>query len=115
MILRCDASWHALVAIPGDYRLSLRKVRSTLGCGEVKLASRRQVEGITGYSVGAVSVIGLRHGGLLTFVDRSVLELDQVVISSGRRSAVLWLSTEDLMTAMEGAQVGSFCKRGGNR
>lgn len=110
MLVRCDASWFVLVIVPGDERLSLEKVRAIVGAGKVNLASKQEVERITGYTVGAVSVIGLRQGGILTFVDQGVFELEQVVISSGRADAGLALSTEDLMTALEGAQVGDFCE-----
>jgi Cys-tRNA(Pro)/Cys-tRNA(Cys) deacylase len=108
MLVRCDGSWYVLVVVPGDRRLSLEKIQRTVGAGKVNLASKQEVERITGYTVGAVSVIGFRQGGVLTFVDQGVLDLDQVVISSGRPDAGLVLSVEDLMTALQGAQVGDF-------
>jgi Cys-tRNA(Pro) deacylase len=108
MLVRCDGGWYVLVVVPGDRRLSLEKVRATVGAGKVNLASKQEVERITGYTVGAVSVIGFRQGGVLTFVDRGVLDLEQVVISSGRPDAGLALSPEDLLTALPGAQVGDF-------
>jgi len=113
MLVRCDGSWYVLVVVPGDRRLSLDKVRATVGAGKVNLASKQEVERITGYTVGAVSVMGFRQGGVLTFVDQGVLELEQVVISSGRPDAGLALSTQDMLAALEGAQVGDFCETAG--
>lgn len=110
MLVRCDGSWYVLVVVPGDRRLSLEKVQATVGAGKVHLASKQQVERVTGYTVGAVSVMGFRQGGVLTFVDRRVLDLEQVVISSGRPDAGLALSPDDMMKALEGAQVGDFCE-----
>lgn len=110
MLARCDESWYVLVIIPGDTRLSLEKVRTTLGAGKVNLASKQEVERITGYTVGAVSVIGFRQGGVLALVDRRVLSLQQVVVSSGRPEAGLTLSPHDLMLALPGAQRGDFCE-----
>lgn len=110
MLLRCDGSWYVLIVIPGDERLSLDKVRGTVGAGKVDLASKQEVERITGYTMGAVSVIGLRQGGVLTFVDHDVLDLEHVIISSGRPDAGLALSPDDMMAALEGAQVGDFCE-----
>lgn len=108
MLVRCDGSWYVLVVVPGDQRLSLEKVRLTVGAGRVTLASKQEVERITGYTVGAVSVIGFRQGGVLTFVDGGVLDLEQVIISSGRPDAGLELSCDDLLRALPGAQVGDF-------
>jgi Cys-tRNA(Pro)/Cys-tRNA(Cys) deacylase len=110
MLVRCDGSWYVLVVVPGDRRLDLEKVRATVGAGKVNLASKQEVERITGYTVGAVSVIGLKQGGVLTFVDENVLDLEQVIISSGHPEAGLALSPDDMMAALEGAQVGHFCE-----
>lgn len=110
MLVRCDGSWFVLVVVPGDRRLSLEKVKTVVGAGRVDLASRQDVQRVTGYPVGAVSVMGFRQGGVLTFVDRRVLELDQVIISSGRPDAGLALSPDDMMQALQGAQVGGFCE-----
>ncbi len=110
MLARCDESWYVLVVIPGDERLSLEKVRATVGAGKVNLASKQEVERITGFPVGAVSVIGFRQGGVLVFVDERVLGLEQVVISSGHPEAGLALSPDDVMAALQGAQVGDFCE-----
>lgn len=110
MLVRCDGSWYVLAVIPGDRRLSLEKVQETVGAGKVNLASKQEVERITGYTVGAVSVLGFRQGGVLTFVDRLVLTLDRAVISSGRPDAGLGLTVHDMMDALEGAQVGDLCE-----
>jgi Cys-tRNA(Pro)/Cys-tRNA(Cys) deacylase len=110
MLVRCDGSWYVLVVVPGDRRLSLEKVRATVGAGKVNLASKQEVERITGYTVGAVSVMGFRQGGVLTFVDRGVLDLQEVIISSGRPDAGLSLSSKALLTALPGAQVGDFAE-----
>jgi len=110
MLVRCDGGWYVLVVIPGDERLDLEKVRATVGAGKVNLASKQEVERVTGYTVGAVSVIGLKQGGVLTFVDEGVLDLEQVIISSGHPEAGLALSTDDMMAALEGAQIGDFCE-----
>jgi len=108
MLVRCDGSWFVLVVVPGDRRLSLEKVQAAVGAGKVNLASRQEVERVTGYTVGAVSVMGFRQGGVMTFVDERVLELNRVLISSGRPDAGLVLSAEDMVLALEGAQLGDF-------
>ncbi len=108
MLVRCDGSWYVLVVVPGDKRLSLEKVRASVGAAKVNLASKQEVERITGYTVGAVSVIGLKQGGVLTFVDQSVLDLEQIIISSGRPDAGLALSPEGLIAALDGGQLGDF-------
>jgi len=108
MIVRRSDRQFALVVVPGDRRLSLKKVGATLNDKGVELASERDVQRVTGFQVGAVSVMGFRRDDVLTYVDQTVLELEQVIISSGRPDAGLALSPGGLMRALEGAEVGDF-------
>ena len=50
-----------LFVVPGDRRLSLKKVGAALEDKKVQLASQRDVERVTGFQVGAVSVLGYRQ------------------------------------------------------
>ena len=108
MIVRRSDRQFALVVVPGDRRLSLKKVGVTLNDKGVELASERDVQRVTGFQVGAVSVMGFRRDDVLVYVDQSVLDLEQVIISSGRPDAGLALSPDGLMRALEGAEVGDF-------
>ena len=97
----------ALVVVPGDRQLSLKKVAAALGDKGVSLAQARDVERVTGYQVGAVSVLGYRRGELPSYLDQGVLELERAVISSGRPDMGLELDPEDLLRAL-GGEVGDF-------
>jgi Cys-tRNA(Pro) deacylase len=99
-----------LFVVPGDRRLSLRKVGTALGDKKVQLASQRDVERVSGYQVGAVSVVGFRREDVPGYVDLHVLELEQVVISAGRPDAGLALTPADMLLAIKGSQTGDFCE-----
>jgi Cys-tRNA(Pro)/Cys-tRNA(Cys) deacylase len=99
----------AVVVIPGDRRLSLKKVAALLGDKGVRLAAERDVVRVTGFQVGSVSVLGFRRDDIAGYVDRQVLELPRVIISAGRPDAGLALAPEGLVRAM-GAQVGNLCE-----
>ena len=110
MIVQCSDRRFALVVVPGDQRLSLKKLGVALPDKNVELAAERDVQRVTGFRVGAVSVVGFRREDVATYVDRRVLGLEQVVISSGRPDACLALSPGALMQALEGAKLGDFCE-----
>ena len=110
MIIQCSDRQFALVVVPGDRRLSLKKVGQALDDKGVALASERDVQRVTGYQVGAVSVLGFRREGVPVLVDEHVLDVEQVIISAGRTDAGLALSPEGLMRALSEAQVGDFCE-----
>ena len=111
MIVQRSNRQLALVVVPGDRRLSLKKVGAALSDKKVTLASERDVQRVTGYQVGAVSVMGFRRDDVLTYVDQRVLELEQVIISSGRPDAGLALAPDALMRALEEAEVGDFSEK----
>ena len=99
-----------LFVIPGDRRLSLKKVGAALADKKVQLASQRDVERVTGFQVGAVSVLGFRRTDVPGYVDQHVLELEQVIISAGRPDTGLSLVPADMVRAITGSQVGDFCE-----
>ncbi len=100
----------ALFVVPGDRRLSLKKVGTTLGEKNVEMAAERDVQRVTGYQVGAVSVLGFRRDDVRGFVDRKVLDLGQIIISAGRPDVGLALAPNDMVRAMDGAELGDFCE-----
>jgi Cys-tRNA(Pro)/Cys-tRNA(Cys) deacylase len=108
MIIQRSGGQFALVMVPGDRRLSLKKIGAALNDKNVKLATERDVQRVTGYQVGAVSVLGFRRSDVSTYVDQGVLELEQAIISAGRPDAGLALPPDALMQALEGAEVGDF-------
>jgi Cys-tRNA(Pro)/Cys-tRNA(Cys) deacylase len=107
MIVRRSDRSFVLVVIPGDRQLSLKKVGTALGDKNVVLAQARDVQRITGYRVGAVSVLGFRRDDVPSYLDQRVLEVERVIISSGRPDMGLEMDPHDLLQAL-GAQVDDF-------
>jgi prolyl-tRNA editing enzyme YbaK/EbsC (Cys-tRNA(Pro) deacylase) len=100
----------ALFVTPGDRRLSLKKVAESLGDKNADLASERDVERITGFQVGAVSVIGLRREDIPCYVDENILELKVVIISAGRPDKGLKLVADELIAALDSPHIGDYCE-----
>ncbi len=107
MIVRRSDGVFALFVIPGDAHLSLKKVAAVLGDKGAALAQQRDVERVTGFQVGAVSVLGYRRDDIPSYLDQRVLALERAIISSGRPDLGLELDPQDLQRAM-GAQTGDF-------
>lgn len=99
----------ALFITPGDRRLSIKKAGVSLGDKNVELASERDVERITGFRVGSVSVLGLRRDDIPVFIDNQALAIEQVIISAGRPDLGIRLTPTELVDALESAQIGDYC------
>jgi len=106
IVQKSDRSF-ALVVIPGDKQLSLKKVGKVLGDKNVQMADRRDVQRVTGYQVGAVSVLGYRRSDIPAYLDRGVLDLERAIISAGRPDMGLELDPQDLLRALN-AQVNDL-------
>jgi Cys-tRNA(Pro)/Cys-tRNA(Cys) deacylase len=107
MIVQRSDRRFALVIIPGDMQLSLKKVGSLLGDKNVQMASQRDVQRVTGYQVGAVSVMGYRRDDIPGYVDQNVLKLERLIISSGRPDMGLEMDPQDMVQAID-AQVADL-------
>ncbi|HSJ57368.1 MAG TPA: YbaK/EbsC family protein [Anaerolineae bacterium] len=107
MIVQSSSHGFALFVVPGDRHLSLKAAGAALGDKNVMLAAQRDVERVTGYQVGAVSVLGYRRDDVPSYVDEGVLALERVVISSGRPDMGLALDPDDLVRALQ-ATVGEY-------
>jgi Cys-tRNA(Pro)/Cys-tRNA(Cys) deacylase len=104
MIVQLSDRSFALFVIPGDRQLSLKQVGAVLGDKNVELASQRDVQRVTGFQVGAVSVLGYRRDDVPSYLDQGVLELERAVISGGRPDLGLEVDPAELQRALD-AQV----------
>jgi Cys-tRNA(Pro)/Cys-tRNA(Cys) deacylase len=112
MVVQCSDRRFVLVLVPGDRRLNLKKVGVAVNDKNVVLASGRDVERVTGFRVGSVSVVGLRRKDVASYVDQGVLALEQMIISAGRPDVGLALTPQALLQALDGARVGDYCEEG---
>ncbi len=110
MIIKDSSNTYHLFVIPGDQQLSLKKVGRLLNDKKVELASAVDVERITGFRVGAVSVLGFRRQGIPVFFDTRVFNIKEVLISGGRPDLGLMLSTADLARALESFRLEDICQ-----
>ena len=86
-----------MVIAPGDEEVSLKKIAAAIGAKKVAMATQREAESITGLQVGGISALALLHKGLETYIDRSALAHEQILISAGKRGINLRLRPQDLI------------------
>jgi Cys-tRNA(Pro)/Cys-tRNA(Cys) deacylase len=97
LLVRTDAGL-AVGVVPVDRQLDLKALAAALGVKKVAMAEPTEAERVTGYVVGGISPVGQRRA-LPTVVDDSVLALERVYVSGGRRGLDLSLSPQDLVAA----------------
>lgn len=94
LILKSGEQYYALI-IAGDYgRVDLDGLSRQLNLCQLLLAKPKEVERITGYSVGGVAMIG--HG-LPTIVDRHLESFDYIYGGTGIPTHTLKIAAADVI------------------
>ncbi len=86
-----------LVLISGDQVLDLKRLAQSVGEKRLRMATHKEAETITGMRVGGISALGLTRKGLMVYIDDSIMTLDRVYVSAGRRGINLSLLPDDLI------------------
>jgi len=87
----------ARVVIPASERLSLPKLRDSIGLDEIRFATEAELgDAYPAFELGAVPPFGGR-GGERVVIDRRLAALDSVIIEAGSHSDSLRLATADLV------------------
>jgi len=87
-----------LAVVPVASRLDLKRLAVAVGAHRAELADAAAAERATGYVVGGISPLGTRRP-LRVVVDASVIDLDEVLVSAGRRGLQVALAPADLVEA----------------
>ena len=94
--------------IPGDAELDLKKLALTAGGKKIELASLKDVEPLTGYVRGGVTVMAARTA-FPVFADETIELFDVISISAGLRGVQLVMTPADYLR-VTGAVVADLSK-----
>jgi Cys-tRNA(Pro)/Cys-tRNA(Cys) deacylase len=95
-----SGSAHLFAVIPGDAELDLKKLAQAASVKKVELASLKDVEPLTGYIRGGVTVFGAKKP-FPAFADETIELFDIISVSGGQRGLQLILSPADYLRAAE--------------
>ena len=89
---------HVFAVIPGDSELDLKKLAATAGARNAELASLKEVEPLTGYIRGGVTVLAAKKP-FRAFADETIELFDIISVSAGQRGLQLILAPADYLRA----------------
>lgn len=96
---------HVFAVVPGDAELDLKKLAQAAGAKKAELANLKEVEPLTGYIRGGVTVMGAKKA-FRAFADETLELFDIVSVSAGQRGLQLLLAPADYLRASEAVAVG---------
>jgi Cys-tRNA(Pro)/Cys-tRNA(Cys) deacylase len=98
LLTQSNTGEHLFAVVPGDAELDLKKLAHAAGMKKVELASLKEVEPLTGYIRGGVTVMGARKP-FPAFADETIELFDVISVSAGQRGLQLILSPADYLRA----------------
>ena len=89
---------HLFAVIPGDTELDLKKLAQAAGARKAELATLKEVEPLTGYIRGGVTVMAARKP-FPAYADETIELFDIISVSAGQRGLQILLAPADYLRA----------------
>ena len=89
----------ALVLMPGDKQLSMKRLAKIQRVKRAAMADTRTAERITGYLVGGISPFGTSQK-LPVVMEESILKFEEILINAGQRGTMLLMAPGDIKEAL---------------
>jgi Cys-tRNA(Pro)/Cys-tRNA(Cys) deacylase len=92
---------HVFAVVPGDAELDFKKLAAAAGARKAEMVSLKDVQPLTGYVRGGVTVFGAKKD-FPVFVDETMDLFDVISVSAGTRGLQVLLSPADYLRASKG-------------
>lgn len=99
---------YIFAVIPGDAELDFKKLARVAGLRKAEMVPLKDVQSLTGYIRGGVTVFGARKA-FPVWVDETAILFDKISVSAGSRGTQLILSPDDYLRAAQ-AQTADLTK-----
>ena len=91
LIMENEAAKPLVILMHGDCEVSTKNLARQIGCKSVAPCKPEQAQRNSGYMVGGTSPFGTRKK-MPVYVQKSILELDEIYINGGRRGFIVAIS-----------------------
>jgi len=94
---------YVFAVVPGDAALDFKKLVRLVGWRKAEMASLKDVQPLTGYIRGGVTIFGAKKP-YPVFIDETAILFDRISVSAGTRGTQLILTPDDYLRAA--AEIG---------
>jgi Cys-tRNA(Pro)/Cys-tRNA(Cys) deacylase len=98
LLARGDRNGLCFAVIPGSCELDLKALAAASGDRKIELVPVKELQGLTGYIRGGVTVLGAKKA-FPVYADETVQLWERISISAGVRGTQIILSPEDYLRA----------------
>ncbi|CAN5560975.1 Cys-tRNA(Pro) deacylase [soil metagenome] len=100
LLAHTNSGQYVFAVVPGDSELDLKKLAHAAGAKKAELASLKEVEPLTGYIRGGVTVMAAKKP-FPAFADETIELFDRITVSAGQRGLQLLLTPADYLRASQ--------------
>jgi Cys-tRNA(Pro) deacylase len=104
LVMETDARKPLLVLMHGDQEVSTKQLARALGAKHIQPCEAAIAQKHTGYMVGGISPFGTR-ARLPVCVQRSIFDLERILVNGGRRGFLVEINPADLRRALPVTEV----------
>lgn len=98
LVARGDRNGICFAVIPGNGELDLKALARVTGDRKIELVPLKELQPLTGYIRGGVTVLGARKA-YPVYIDDTAILFDRISVSAGQRGLQMLLAPEDFMRA----------------
>lgn len=95
---------YVFAVIPGDAELDFKKLARAAGLRKAEMVSLKEVQPLTGYIRGGVTVFGAKKA-YPVYVDETAILFEAISVSAGARGTQIILKPDDYVRAAEALEV----------
>ncbi len=108
LLTRTSENTHLFAVVPGNAELDPKKLAAAAGVRKAELAALKDVELLTGYIRGGVTVLAAKKP-FPAFADETLELFDTISVSAGQRGLQILLAPADFLRA-SGAQLAELTR-----
>lgn len=109
LVVRGERRGVCLAVVPGDAELDLKALAKLAGDKKVDTVALKEVEPLTGYIRGGVTVFGCKKA-YPVYADESIVRFDTISVSAGVRGTQILLDPREYVRVSK-ATLGTIAKR----
>lgn len=97
LVVQIKNGVHALVMVPSDRELDLKKFARSIGEKKVSMTTKRGAEATTGLKTGGIGALALTHKKWGVYLDETAQGQEAILVNAGQRGLNLKVKVEDLV------------------
>lgn len=100
LVVQIKNGVHALVMVPSDRELDLKRFARSIGEKKVSMTTKRGAETVTGLKTGGIGALALTHKRWGVYLDETAQGQEAILVNAGQRGLNLKVKVDDLVRVL---------------